>query len=120
MVNIFIKAEGATGIWFEVVNDVGRCLLQSGRFKTICRVETALAALWDVAAEPDAALLGKSAGKVQLASARKLRRVPLHGEVTLADLHEALTDIPRAYVTDKCPKERRRTDLTGPMRLLAH
>ena len=120
MLEICIKSENSEALWYEIKSGSAECVLRSRNFKTICQIETALAGLWEIARYPEAASIVQSSAKTEIVSLLSRRRVSLSDQVCTADLKSVLHGIPQAKVLDERPNDRRRTDLTGPLRKLIH
>ena len=106
-------------VCFTVEGSTGEGLLSSAAFPTICRLEEVLARLCAVANSPvgqrnwqlgsDSLAMSDPAGRLTL----RLAQPP-----EAADIETMLDGLPTANVIDDRDPKRRRTDLSGPLRLL--
>ena len=114
-----ISSPGPGAVCFTVEGSTGEGLLSSAAFPTICRLEEVLARLCAVASSPvgqrswqlssDSLAISGPAGRLTLRLSHALRA---------ADIDAILDGLPTANVVDDRDPKRRRTDLSGPLRLL--
>jgi hypothetical protein len=106
-------------VLFTIERDMGEVMLTADALPTICRLEDVLAKLCAVASSPvgqrswqlssDSLAISGPAGRLTL----RLSQPP-----EAADVDTMLDGLPTANVIDDRDTKRRRTDLSGPMRLL--
>ena len=114
-----ISSPGPGAVCFTVEGSTGEGLLSSAAFPTICRLEEVLAKLCVAASSPigerswqlgsDSLAISGPSGRLTL----RLSQAP-----RAADIDAMLDSLPTAKVIDDRDPKRRRTDLSGPMRLL--
>ena len=112
---IRIKRVGPRGLYFEVVRRSGESLATSEPFDTICRLESGLATLVEMARSPDLVGVERNAARTSLSPATRRRQVGFAGCLADDAIRELLAGTEAATVIDERPVAQRRSNLSGPL-----
>lgn len=106
-------AQGGLTLSFSALS--GSKLLSLGPFRSVCRLEEAVARLLLSARAGAPFVIGSNDGLLFLSASNHRWRLPVsHHDASLHLAHWA-TALPMLWLADQRPHERRRFDLSGPL-----
>jgi hypothetical protein len=115
-----IKKDGPRKLYFLVDLGAGHGVATSETFDTICKLESSLAFLLEVAQSPESVVVERDAEVTKLGSAARRTRVRFRGHLDDDAVRELLRHAMTAALIDDRPAWQRRADLSGRLCELGH
>lgn len=115
-----IRKDGVRKLYFLVDLGADHGAATSETFDTICKLESGLAFLLEVAQSPESAVVERDAKVTSLGSAVRRMRVRFRGRLDDDGVRELLRGARTAALIDERPEGQRRGNLSGRLCELGH